>query len=424
LFEEGSAIDTILIILIIAGAALGAAVVFFLLRGKGGEGDPRLLDSVDRIAAAQESLAGRLEQIASSSATSQNHLNERLHAQERALAKALEERLEKMTKRLGEGLEKQASQTASTMGDLRERLVKIDEAQRNITTLSAQVVSLQDVLANKQARGAFGEVQLSDLVRGILPPSAYEFQATVGDGRRADCLLKLPNPPGPIAIDAKFPLESYHALRGASSDTEKAAAERAFRTAMQVHIRNIADKYIVPGETAESALLFLPSEAVYAELHSNFLDVVEKSYRARVWIVSPTTLMATLNTVRAVLKDVHMREQAGVIQKEVHLLLEDVMRLDDRVGNLEKHFRKASEYVQQIQTSAGKIMGRGEKIEALQFEEAEGEVPGKVIPGETKEARTSAAEAAPDRSPEQPVAVKKPLGEANQTSSTSRSSIQ
>jgi len=367
-----------------------------------------LSDAVGRVAVAQESLAGRLEQIALSSATSQNHLNERLHAQERALAKVLEERLDRMTKRLGEGLEKQANQTATTMGDLRERLVKIDEAQRNITALSAQVVSLQDVLANKQARGAFGEVQLNDLVSNILPPSAYEFQAAVGDGRRADCLLKLPNPPGSIAIDAKFPLESYHALRGATSDAEKVEAERAFRAAMQVHIRSVADKYIVPGETAESALIFLPSEAVYAELHSNFLDVVEKSYRARVWIVSPTTLMATLNTVRAVLKDVHMREQAGVIQKEVHLLLEDVVRLDDRVGNLERYFKKATEYVQQIRISAGKITGRGEKIEALQFEEAEGEAPGKILPGESKEAQTPALDTSPDRSsgppaPNQPV---------------------
>jgi DNA recombination protein RmuC len=401
LIWEGFSINTVLIVLIVAGAALGAAVVFFVLRGRGGEGGALLRDSVDRIAASQESFASRLEvrleQISSTATASQNHLNERLHAQERALAKALEERLERMTKRLGEGLEKQASQTASTMGDLRERLVKIDEAQRNITTLSAQVVSLQDVLANKQARGAFGEVQLADLVRGILPPSAYEFQAAVGDGRRVDCLLKLPNPPGSIAIDAKFPLESYHALRGASTDAEKAEAARAFRTAMQVHIRSIADKYIVPGETAESALLFLPSEAVYAELHSNFLDVVEKSYRARVWIVSPTTLMATLNTVRAVLKDVRMREQAGIIQEEVHRLLEDVTRIDDRAENLERHFKKATKSVQQIRISAGKLTGRGKKIEALQLGEVEGDEAEKIIPGESKEAQPPVLDTPADR---------------------------
>ena len=223
-----------------------------------------------------------------------------------------------------ERLDRTEKATGQIVTDLRERLVRIDEAQKKIGELSTQVVSLQEVLSNKQARGAFGEVQLNDLVQSALPPSAYEFQSTLSSGVRVDCLLKLPNPPGPIAIDAKFPLESYQraARRGGGRYGGAASAQRGFQQAIRKHIGDIRDKYIVPGETAELALMFLPSEAVYAELHANFTGLVEESYRARVWIVSPTTMMATLNTVRAVLKDVRMREQAGEIQKTVGLLLE------------------------------------------------------------------------------------------------------
>ena len=165
------------------------------------------------------------------------------------------------------------------------------------------MVGLQDILSNKQSRGAFGEIQLQDLVTTTLPPSAFKFQVTLGNSKRGDCLLTLPNPPGPVAIDSKFPLESFQALQGVENDAARQQAERAFRTDVITHVKDIAKKYIVPGETADSALMFLPSEAVYAELHANFRNVVEESFRHRVWIVSPTTLMATLNTVRAVLKD-------------------------------------------------------------------------------------------------------------------------
>ena len=205
-----------------------------------------------------------------------------------------------------------------------------------------------------------------------LPPSAYQFQATLGNNTRCDCLLTLPNPPGAIVIDAKFPLESYHALRNAESDADKTIAQRAFKADMIKHITDISNKYILPGETAESAFLFLPSEAVYAELHANFTDVVERSYRARVWIVSPTTLMATLNTVRAVLKDAHMREQAGVIQHEVLSLIEDVVRLEKRVDNLQTHFTQATRDIEQIKTSSHKITRRAERIEEVQLGDNEG----------------------------------------------------
>lgn len=279
----------------------------------------------------------------------------------------VKERLDEVSQRLGDGLKN----SDRTIGDIRERLAVIDVAQRNLTELSTQVVGLQDILSNKQARGAFGEVQLRDIVENALPPSAYQMQATLGNGKRADCIIHLPNPPGPIAIDAKFPLESFRFLHAARDETQRVAAGRAFSRDVAKHINDISEKYILEGETAESALMFLPSEAVYAELHANFPNVVEQSYRARVWIVSPTTLMATLNTVRAILRDVHMREQAGVIQTEVQKMLKDVQLLDGRVDKLQKHLAQGTVDVSQIRTSADKILRRGEGILEVELEETE-----------------------------------------------------
>lgn len=362
----------------VALVALGLAG-FMLLKGQSGQTaaqarDEAMTRAVEAVASAQAALTGRLAQLAESQAAAQGQMAERLQAQESALAKAMEDRLNALAKRLDDGLQQSSQRQATTMHDLRERLAVIDAAQKNITELSAQVVSLQDILSNKQARGAFGEIQLNDLVRSVLPPSAYEFQAPLGEGRRVDCLLKLPNPPGAIAVDAKFPLESYHGLRKAKDEAERILAGRAFATAILKHVRDIAEKYIVAGETAESALMFLPSEAIYAELHANFPEVVEKSFRAKVWIVSPTTLMATLNTVRAVLKDAQMREQAGQIQKEVRLLLDDINRLDDRVAALDKHFGQATDDIRQIRISTDKVVKRADRIEAVQMGEDPAEV--------------------------------------------------
>ena len=294
-------------------------------------------------------------------------LSIKLRDQERYLGVALGE----VSRKVNETLEKSNEKSQTSLSELRERLATIDGAQKNIMELSKQVVSLQDVLANKQARGAFGEVQLNDLVSSLLPPSVYQFQATLEKGTRADCLLNLPNPPGSIVIDAKFPLESYHALQAAKDPRAKEDAARSFRLAFLKHIKDISEKYIVPGETADSALMFLPSEAVYAELHSNFLDVVDKSYAAKVWVVSPTTLMATLTTIRAVLKDVEMREQAGRIQIEVGKMVDDITRLDQRVRKLGQHFAQVGDDVQQIQITTGKVLRRTEKIGDLQFDEDE-----------------------------------------------------
>ena len=318
----------------------------------------------------QAELAGRLSQLSEHNTQEQNKIAAAINEQKIAVLKIMDEKLLAVTKSVGEGLQQTTAKTTETLTDLRERLAKIDVAQQKISSLSEQVVSLQEVLSNKQARGAFGEIQLNDLVTNILPPNAYEFQAVLSNGKRADCELKLPNPPGTIVIDAKFPLESYHALREASNDREKIEAQRFFRASVLKHIKDISEKYILPGETAESALMFLPSEAIYAELHANFTDVVENSYRAKVWIVSPTTLMATLNTIRAILKDAKMREQAGVIQKEVGTLVEDIGRLDERIDNLSRHFKQANEDVESIKISSGKIGKRIQKIEDIELGES------------------------------------------------------
>ncbi|MPY72683.1 MAG: DNA recombination protein RmuC [Alphaproteobacteria bacterium] len=328
-------------------------------------------DATERLAEAQMALAGRLSQFADSQVAAQGNLAERMQTQERLLMRTLDERLTQVSQRVSESLHKQAVDTANTMGDLKERLAIIGKAQENITKLSADVVSLQEVLSNKQARGAFGETQLADQVRNALPPSAYAFQATLGNGSRVDCLLTLPNPPGCIAIDSKFPLESYHALRNARDDRDRLEARRRFSADVLKHVNDIASKYIIPGETADSALMFLPSEAVYAELHAELPEVVEKSHRARVYIVSPTTLMATLHTIRAVLKDAQMREQAGLIQKEVAAMGDDVSRLDSRVAKLQQHFGQAEEDIRQIRISTEKVQKRAVKIQELDLDEIE-----------------------------------------------------
>ncbi|HUC60765.1 MAG TPA: DNA recombination protein RmuC [Alphaproteobacteria bacterium] len=327
-------------------------------------------------APAGSALEGRLGQLAESQAASLGQMAARLQDQERLLGELLEKRLESVAARVTESLDK-ASQTQSAhLGELRERIARIDAAQANINELSGQVLSLNQILSNKQARGSFGEQQLQDLVASVLPPSAYGFQVQLGAGRRVDCLLTLPNPPGPIAIDAKFPLESYRALREAADEAARTIAARAFRADLSKHIADIAEKYIVPGETADAALMFLPSEAVYAELYANFDEVVQQSFKARVFIVSPTTLWATLNTIRAVLKDVRMRELAGDIQKEVALLLNDVRLLDERVEKLRTHFGHAERDIREIETSTGRVTRRGERIAELEV----GDEPAEALP--------------------------------------------
>ncbi|MSO53949.1 MAG: DNA recombination protein RmuC [Rhodospirillales bacterium] len=309
-------------------------------------------------------LLGRLSQLGLGHAAAQGQLT-----------KTLEDRLDAVSRRLNDGLTEQSRTTTTHLTALQERLAVIDAAQKNITELSTQVVGLQDILSNKQARGAFGEIQLKDLVEKALPPSAYEFQATLGNGKRADCVLKLAGPPGLIAVDAKFPLEGYAALRAAKSDAETTVAARAFAADLVKHLKDISERYIVAGETAEWAVMFLPSEAIYAELHTNFRAVIDESHRRRVAIVSPTTLWAVLFTIRSLLKDAKMREQAGLIQKEVEILLVDVRRVAERADNLEKHFSMAVKDVHELQISTDKVEKRAAKIGEVELDNPAVEEP-------------------------------------------------
>ena len=348
----------IAIAILIALAAIGLGLFVFLRQKPAGTETASLELS---------ELRGQLSQLAQlSQQQQQGHVE-----QMASLSKRLEESLARMSARMGNSLQEQTEKTHKNLSDLAARLAVIDAANAKIGELTGQVTQLHNILANKTDRGAFGEVQLENLVRNVLPPNAYEFQVQLSNGRRADCLLKLPNPPGDIIIDAKFPLEAWHQMQNAKDENGRKAARKQLGMDVLKHVKDIQERYIITGETAESACLFLPSEAVYAELHANMLDVVEKSYDARVWIVSPTTMMATLNTVRAILKDARMREQAALIQKEIGMLVGDVTRLDKRVDNLGKHFDLAQKDVQEIKTSTGKISNRGRRIEDYDVESDE-----------------------------------------------------
>lgn len=313
---------------------------------------------VESLANGQQQLSGGLTHVSEAQAASQA----------RMLA-LMEQRLQAVTEQMNLNLSTSAKNTAQSLGQLQERLTAIDKAQDNITKLSGDVLGLQDILANKQTRGAFGEIQLNDIVSKALPSDSYTLQAKLSNDRRADCLIHLPNPPGPIVVDAKFPLEGYERMRAAETDAQMQDAARQFKSDVKNHIRAISDRYVIEGETADGALMFLPSEAVYAELHANFPEVVREGFAARVWIVSPTTCMATLNTMRAILKDARMREQAGAIRKELGALYADVERLGTRVGNLDRHFQQASKDVEEIKISAEKAGKRSHRLHNFDFEE-------------------------------------------------------
>ena len=325
-------------------------------------------DKIQKLSEGQERLTGGLQTVSEAQAKAQL-----------SMINMMEERLAKVQLQMNENLSHSSRRTAQSLGDLQQRLSTIDKAQEKITKLSGDVLSLQDILSNKQTRGAFGEIQLTDIVSKALPSDGFELQATLSTGKRADCLIKLPNPPGPIVIDSKFPLEAYEALRNASSETETSSAVRLFRTSVRKHIKDISEKYIVEGETADGAILFLPSEAVYAELHANFSDLVREGFSARVWIVSPTTCMATLNTMRAILKDARMREQAGAIRNELTLLYQDVDRLGVRVESLDRHFNQAAKDISDIKISADKAGRRARRLDNFDFEEISNENLEKVI---------------------------------------------
>jgi DNA recombination protein RmuC len=324
---------------------------------------------VQSISDGQQQLAGGL-----------NHVSEAQAASQANMLQLMEQRLSQVSGTMNENLQGSARRTAQSLGELQQRLQAIDKAQDNITKLSGDVLSLQDILSNKQTRGAFGEIQLKDIVGKALPADSYTWQATLSNGKRADCLIHLPNPPGPIVVDSKFPLEAYEALRNAETQHELSEAARMMRTAVKAHIKAISEKYILDGETADGALMFLPSEAVYAELHANFPELVREGFAARVWIVSPTTCMATLNTMRAILKDARMQEQAGAIRRELGNLFKDVERLGTRVENLDRHFGQAAKDISEIKISADKAGRRARRLDNFDFEELAPEPNPTVVP--------------------------------------------
>jgi len=280
--------------------------------------------------------------------------------------KRLQEISGQVDKRLSEGFEK----TTETFTQVLTHLTRIDEAQKRITELSSNVVSLQEVLADKRSRGAFGEVQLNALVRNMLPENSFALQYQLKNDKRVDCMLFLPEPTGSIAVDAKFTLESFQRMTDLNlPDSDREKASRQFKQDIRKHINDIADKYILPGETADGAVMFIPAEAVFAEIHAHYPDLVEEANRRRVWLVSPTTMMAILTTARAVLKDAATREQVHIIQQHLGALSKDFGRFQDRMNKLSQHIRQAHEDVDQVNTSARKITSRFEKIEKVELEE-------------------------------------------------------
>jgi DNA recombination protein RmuC len=363
-------VEIALVVLAVA-ILIGAAIVAWAVLRGGDEDDGEANRRIEQLVASQQALTGQLTSLTEQQAASAAATAKAVQESSERLTTSVNDRLEKVQDRMGDSLQKSSKETAESVTKLTERLTVIDQAQQNITKLSTEVVGLQHILDDKQARGAFGEVQLAAIVEDALPNSAYEFQSVLSNGKRADCLIKLPNPPGSVVVDAKFPLTAYRNMLNAEDDAGRTAYAKQLGEDVKKHVRDISERYIIPGETADSALMFLPSEAVYAELHAHHPAIIEASYKARVYIVSPTTMMATLTTVRAVLRDVEMRKQAGVIQTEVGTMLTDVGRLSERVDSLRRHFDQAHRDIDQIGISAGKVQSRGTRIHELDLGEAD-----------------------------------------------------
>lgn len=327
------------------------------------ESEARAREAEDRMAEilrTQSEMQGRMQTMAEIFGSRQSEMTQ-----------SIRERLDGMTSRIGQTMTDQTRATHENLAKLQERLAVIDSAQSNIRALAGEVVTLQSILSNKQTRGAFGQARMETIVADGLPIGAFEFQATLSNGTRPDCLILMPNGSPSLAVDAKFPLEAFNAIRAAGSPEEKRVADALFRRDMDVHIKDISSKYLIQGETQDTAFLFVPSESVFAEIHENFEPVVQKAHRARVVIVSPSLLMLSIQVIQSVLKDARMREQAHLIQGEVLRLMEDVSRVDERVRKLAGHFAMAQKDVDEVLVSTGKVTRRGQRIETLEF----GELP-------------------------------------------------
>ncbi|MEQ8482166.1 MAG: DNA recombination protein RmuC [Hoeflea sp.] len=353
------------------------------------QAEARLAD----ILKAQSEMQGRMGTMAELFGARQAELNQ-----------AIGQRLDGMTQRIGSTLTDQTRATHENLARLQERLAAIDTAQSNIQSLARDVVGLQAILSNKQTRGAFGQSRMETIIKDGLPFGAFSFQPTLSNGMRPDCTVKMPNGSPDLVIDAKFPLEAWNAMReaqaGAQGDQALQSAQQRFRRDMDVHIKDISEKYLIAGETQDTAFLFVPSESIFAEIHESFETVVQRAHRARVVIVSPSLLMLSIQVIQAILKDARMREQAHLIQGEVVRLMEDLSRLDDRTRKLQAHFSMAQKDVDLILTSSEKLAKRGSRIEALEFTQLP-EKPGNASDGKTAHGRTTgdSAETAGGESP-------------------------
>lgn len=326
---------------------------------------------------AQAEMQGRLATMAEVFGSRQAELNQ-----------SISQRLDGMTHRLGTTITEQTKSTHDNLRTLQERLAVIDAAQNNIQSLAKDVVGLQAILSNKQTRGAFGQSRMETIVADGLPMGAYAFQTTLSNGSRPDCTIRMPNNSPPLVVDAKFPLEAWNLIRETENPEQKKMASQQFKRDMEVHIRDISEKYLIAGETQDMAFLFVPSESIFAEIHENFEGVVQKAHRQKVVIVSPSLLMLSIQVIQAVLKDQRMREQAHLIQGEVIRLMEDLSRLDDRTRKLQSHFIAAQKDVEMIITSSDKLAKRGAKIEAMEFETPGGREDGEEISSRAVESRT------------------------------------
>lgn len=363
-------------IVLAAALMISAAIVSFAMLKRSPEPQPLPDSRLDQVIAAQGEITGQFKQTVATQAELQRTLSERIDA---------------LNRQLQAQLTSSASTTAATISSIGERLNVIDQAQKNIASLSTQVVSLQEILSDKQTRGAFGQERMEAIVADQLAPSHYEFQPTLSNGSRPDCTIRVPNVQGVIVVDSKFPLEAYEALRQAGEPERKAALAR-LKADVQKHVKDIAEKYLIAGETQTPAIMFVPSESIYAELHVSCSEAVQKARRMQVVIVSPHVFMLAINTIQSLLRDAKMREQAGKIQSAVVELLQDVKRLGDRVGNLRTHFERTNKDIADIETSMKRIESRALRIEqvelALPEEANESAPPLRLV---TRDAKAAAA---------------------------------
>ena len=345
-------------IILAASLIVAAAIVAFALRRsvppivEPPKPDPRL----DTLIAAQGEITGKFTQTVTAQAELQRTLTEQIAA---------------LNKRMGDSLTDSATKATETFTSIQERLKTIDEAQKNIASLGTQVVSLQEILSDKQSRGAFGQERMEAIVADQLPPTHYDFQWTLSNGKRPDCIIRIPNVAGVIVVDSKFPLEAFETLRGLASDDERKQATARLKSDVQKHVKDIAEKYLIPGEVQTPAIMFVPSESVYAELHTSFSDVVQQARRAQVVIVSPHVFMLAINTIQTLMKDARMREQAHKIQAAVGEMLLDVKRLGERVANLRTHFDRTNKDIGEIETSMKRIETRAGRIEQAELPSSE-----------------------------------------------------